>query len=62
MLTETAAWESRIAQGNEVLSDHAINGYAGSVGFMPPKGGNAALSETEVRAAVTFMLDEVQKN
>jgi len=62
MLTDTSAWEPRIAQGNDVLGDHAISGYAGSVGFMPPKGGNAALSDTEVLAAVTFMLEEVRKN
>ena len=62
MLTDTASWESRIAQGDDQLNDHAINGYAGAVGFMPPKGGNAALSDEEVHAAVAFMLEEVRKN
>lgn len=62
MLTDTASWESRIAQGDDDLNDHAINGYAGAVGFMPPKGGNAALSDEEVHAAVAFMLEEVRKN
>ena len=62
MLNDIAAWESRIAQGNDILNEHAIDGYAGPVGFMPPKGGNASLSETEVRAAVSFMIAEVQKN
>lgn len=60
MLTDQAAWESRIAQGVDTLKDHAINGYAGSVGFMPPKGGSAALSDAEVYAAVEFMLAEVR--
>ena len=49
-------WESRIAQGNEVLYDHAINGYRGSKGFMPPRGSNIKLSENEAKAAVGYMV------
>jgi cytochrome c5 len=62
MLSDSANWEPRIAQGSETLKDHAVIGFAGSVGFMPPKGGNASLSETDVHAAVDFMLEEVAKN
>ena len=62
MLTDRTAWEPRIAQGVETLYEHAINGYAGSVGFMPPKGGNAAFSDEEVHAAIDFMLSEVRRN
>lgn len=61
MLSDLAAWEPRIAQGVATLKDHAINGYAGSVGFMPPKGGNAALSDAEINTAVEFMVEEVRK-
>lgn len=60
MLSDSAAWQTRIAQGADTLKDHAINGYAGSVGFMPPKGGNASFSDTEVNAAVDFMLGKVR--
>jgi cytochrome c5 len=55
------AWESRIAQGIDVLKDHAINGYSGSVGYMPPKGGNLSLSDAEVGAAVEFMVDKASQ-
>lgn len=54
---DKAQWESRVAQGMEVLLDHAINGYQGSAGYMPPKGGQVQLSDAEVEAAVQYMLD-----
>ena len=49
-------WEARIAQGNDILYDHAINGYRGSKGFMPPRGSNIKLSEGEVKEAVDYMV------
>jgi len=55
---DTEAWNERIAQGMEVLVEHAINGFQGEVGMMPPKGGNAALSDAAVTAAVQFMVDQ----
>lgn len=48
-------WESRLARGNEVLYDHAINGYTGKKGTMPSRGSNARLTEEEVKAAVDYM-------
>jgi cytochrome c5 len=62
MLTNTADWEPRIAQGAGTLKKHAVDGYAGSVGFMPPKGGNASLSDEEVHAAVDYMIGEAGGN
>jgi cytochrome c5 len=53
---DKADWAPRIAQGTEVLYKHAIEGFTGSKGTMPPKGGNAALSDAEVKAAVDFMV------
>jgi len=55
---DAAAWTDRIATGNDVLYDHAINGYTGKSGMMPAKGGNAALSDDEVRAAVEHMVSQ----
>ena len=52
-LGDKGAWKARIAQGNDTLFDHAINGFKG----MPPKGGNASLSDDAVKAAVTYMID-----
>ena len=49
-------WESRLSQGNEILYSRAINGYRGSKGSMPSRGSNPRLSETEVRAAVDYIV------
>ena len=52
---DAGAWKARIAQGADVLHKHAIEGFQGSAGFMPAKGGQVALSDAEVIAAVDFM-------
>ncbi len=46
-----AAWQPRVQQGLPVLVDHAIHGK----GAMPPKGGNPALTDEEIRSAVQYM-------
>ena len=52
-----AHWDARIAQGKDTLYKHAIEGYSGpDGGIMPPKGGNPALTEEQVRATVDWML------
>ncbi len=48
-------WAPRLAQGLDVLVEHARNGFYGDVGEMPARGGNDDLSDEEVRAAVHFM-------
>jgi len=53
---DTAAWTPRIAQGMDTLYLHAIAGFQGSNGYMPPKGGNASLSDEQVNAAVDYMV------
>ena len=60
ILGDAAAWEARIAQGIDVLNDHAINGYTGELGYMPAKGGRVDLSDEDVAAAVDYMISEVQ--
>ena len=60
ILGDVAAWSGRIAQGQDVLNDHAINGYSGSAGYMPPKGGRLDLSDQEVMDAVAYMVAESQ--
>lgn len=54
-LGDAGAWKARIAQGADTLHKHAIEGYQGAAGFMPPKGGRTDLSDAEVSAAVDFM-------
>ncbi len=55
-----AAWTDRIAQGPETLLRHAIEGYQGSAGIMPARGGNPSLTDEQVEVAVTWMLDNLQ--
>ena len=56
---DVAAWEARVAQGMAVLVANAINGFQGEVGIMLPKGGNPALSDAEVEAAVVYMVEQL---
>ncbi len=50
-------WDARLAQGKDTLYKHAMEGYTGpDGGIMPPKGGNAGLSEEQIHAAVDWML------
>lgn len=55
---DQADWGPRIAQGNETLYKHAIEGFTGAKGMMPARGGGASLSDDEVKAAVDFMVDK----
>ena len=48
---DKAAWAPRIKQGKDTLYLHAIKGK----GAMPPKGGNTALADDAVKAAVDYM-------
>lgn len=52
---DKAAWAPRVKQGAPVLYTHAIQGFQGKAGVMPPKGG-AAVSDDEVKAAVDYMV------
>jgi cytochrome c5 len=54
-ITDKGAWQSRIKQGKQTLYQHAING----LGAMPPKGGQASLSNQDVQAAVDYMVAQV---
>ena len=60
VLGDKGVWEARIAQGIDVLKDHAIKGYQGSAGYMPAKGGRTDLSDEEVANAVDYMVSESQ--
>jgi len=51
---DKAAWAPRIKQGMDALVQSALKGK----GAMPPKGGNSALSEAEIRAAIDFMVSQ----
>jgi cytochrome c5 len=55
-LGDKAAWAPRIAQGSGTLNKHALEGFQGQAGFMPPKGGWVNLSDGEIIAAVEYMV------
>ncbi|TAM43560.1 MAG: cytochrome c5 family protein [Gammaproteobacteria bacterium] len=59
-LGDKADWGARLAQGNDTLYTHAIKGFQGKKGFMPAKGGNAALKDDDVKAAVDFMVSKAK--
>ena len=51
-----ADWADRIAQGEDTLVEHAINGIRG----MPPKGTCMSCSDEEIRLAVEYMVGRSQ--
>jgi cytochrome c5 len=57
---DKAAWAPRIAQGSATLYKHAIEGYQGKGGYMPPKGGRVDLTDDLVKAAVDHMVAKAQ--
>lgn len=54
-LSERAEWKDRAGKGRAELYKSAIEGFTGYYA-MPARGGNAALSDEEVKAAVDYML------
>ena len=57
VLGDAAAWAPRIAKGEGVLGQSALNGLT-DVGYMPPKGGRVDLSDAEIIEAVAYMIGE----
>jgi cytochrome c5 len=55
-LGDKTAWAPRIAAGMDSLYNNALKGK----NAMPAKGGNAALNDDEVKAAVDFILSSVK--
>ncbi len=56
---DKAAWKPRIAQGEVVLTTHAIKGFKtpGSTGMaMMPKAGNPKLSDKDISNAVAYII------
>jgi len=55
-LGDAGAWSERIAQGMDVLVEHAIVGYKA----MPPKGGCGSCSDEEIQLAVEYIVENSQ--
>jgi len=58
---DAAQWKDRIAKGEETLVKHALEGFQGDSGVMPPKGGRMDLSDDVVEAAVHYMIAQANK-
>ena len=61
-LGDQVQWKTRLAKGTTVLYVNALNGISSSTGVMPAKGGNASLSDTEVKAAVDYIVAKAKTN
>jgi cytochrome c5 len=59
-LDDKAGWAPRIDKGMDTLVSHAINGFQGESGVMPPKGGRMDLSDDDVAAAVAYMVEQAK--
>jgi cytochrome c5 len=57
-LGDKAAWGDRIAQGMDTLVKHAIAGFQGKTGVMPPRGTCGTCSDGELKAAVEYMVSQ----
>ena len=55
---EASQWSARVAQGMETLYTHAIEGYTGSAGIMPAKGGRGDLTDDHVKISVDYMVSQ----
>lgn len=53
---DKGAWGARIAKGKPTLYEHALKGFNG----MPAKGGNTALADVDVKAAVDYLVAQVK--
>ena len=56
---DKTAWVSAIAEGKPLLYQHAVNGFTGTTGTMPPKGGRTDLSDALIKQGVDYMLSLV---
>ena len=61
-LGDQAQWKNRLAKGTKILYLNALNGVSSPTGVMPAKGGNTALTDTEVKAAVDYIVAKAKGN
>ncbi len=58
---DATAWSARIKLGKETLYEHAIHGFKGKSGMpMPARGGKPDLTDDEVKAAVDYLITNIQ--
>ena len=59
-LGDKAAWGPRIAQGEDVLLQHALNGFQGNTGVMPAKGTCADCSDDDIKGVIEYMVSQAE--
>ena len=52
---DKGAWGPRVAKGMDTLHKHALEGFQGQSGVMPPTGGRVDLSDKSIMNAVDYM-------
>jgi cytochrome c5 len=57
---DKAAWAPHLAKGKPTLYEHAIKGFQGAGGMMPPKGGRSDIPDDLVKQAVDQMVQMSQ--
>ena len=57
---DRGAWGPRIAQGKATLYKHALEGYTGKAGVMPPKGGRIDLGDDLIKQGVDYLVSQAQ--
>lgn len=55
-LSDKAKWAPILKQGSDALTATVIKGK----GVMPPKGGNASLSDADIKAAVDYIVQQAK--
>lgn len=59
-LGDKANWTPRLNQGIATLFAHSLYGFKGNTGVMPPKGGQLQAPNEDIKAAVAYMISQVQ--
>jgi cytochrome c5 len=57
---DKAAWGPRIAEGKAALYTHALGGFTGKSGVMPPKGGRTDLPDDLIKQGVDYLVSLAQ--
>ena len=52
---DPVAWAPRMAEGKATLYKHALEGFTGKAGMMPPKGGRVDLPDELIKQGVDYM-------
>lgn len=50
------AWKPRIKKGMKTLLKNTISGVKSPGGMMPPRGGNPALTDAQLKSVIQYML------